>query len=186
MDIDARSPVRLIMDRELVTVDDHITLRDLAKVLDAEVVGAALIPRDDGHFGIVSERDVVRALAEGADPDQVWVADVMTDDLVTAGPEEHIVAVAMRLVGANIRHVVVVEDQHPVGVVSGRDLLPIVTEDLLDNWNYPGTVEETTATRWLQTAAAPLHLLTEAAEKLVGRLPGRRAPEAHHPTARGH
>lgn len=134
MGLDARSPVRSLMAEDPVTVAEQLTLRSLAAVLAGDRIGAVCVRRADGSPGIVSERDVVRALADGADPDDVWAADVMTEDLVTASPDERIVDVALRLVAEDIRHAVVVDDDRVVGMVSARDLFRVVTDDLLDAW----------------------------------------------------
>ena len=85
---DPRNPVREVMSRGAISVDEKLTLRSLAAVLAELDIGVALVARPDRSVGIVSERDVVRALADGADPDEVWAADVMIDDLVLAEPEE--------------------------------------------------------------------------------------------------
>jgi signal-transduction protein with cAMP-binding, CBS, and nucleotidyltransferase domain len=116
-------------------VDEKLSLRSLAAVLAAEEIGAAFVRRADGSLGIASERDVVRALADGADPDTVWAADVMSQELVTVGADDVLIDVALRLVGENLRHVAVTEHGEIVGVVSVRDVLPIVTNDLLESWN---------------------------------------------------
>jgi CBS domain-containing protein len=134
MEINARSPVRLIMSTEPVSVDEKLTLRSLAAVLAADAIGVVFTRRADGSQGIVSERDIVRALADGADPDTIWAADVMTQDLITVHPDDLIINAALRLVAENIRHAPVVEHDTVVGVVSTRDLLRIVSDNLLDSW----------------------------------------------------
>lgn len=122
------------MAEEPVTVGENLTLRALAAVLAADEIGTTFVRRDDGSPGIVSERDVIRALANGADPDVVWAADVMTEELVTALAGERILDVAIRLVAEDIRHAVVLEEDRVIGVVSARDLFRVVTDDLLDTW----------------------------------------------------
>jgi Predicted transcriptional regulator, contains C-terminal CBS domains len=123
-----RNPVREVMSRGAISVDEKLTLRSLAAVLYELDIGIAVVARPDGSVGVVSERDVVRALAEGADPDEVWAADVMIDDLVLAEPEETIVDVAERMSAESVRHVTVVDRGTIVGVVSARDVLPILTD----------------------------------------------------------
>lgn len=134
MELDARSPIRHLVRREPVAVDERVTLRSLCAALARDAVGAALVVRADGAPGIVTERDVVRALADGADPDEVWSVDVMTEDLVTVLPDERVVDAALRLVAEDLRHLVVAGDDGVVGVVSSRDVFRVVTDDLLDRW----------------------------------------------------
>jgi len=116
------------MSRGAISVDEKLTLRSLAAVLAELDIGVALIARPDGSAGIVSERDVIHALADGADPDEVWAADVLIDDLVLAEPEESILDVAERMSAEAVRHVSVVDRGTVVGVVSARDVLPVLTD----------------------------------------------------------
>jgi len=128
--IDPREPVRRVMSVGAISVDERLTLRSLAAVLAELGVGVAITARTDGTAAIVSERDVVWALAQGAEPDEVWVADVMTEDLVIAEPGESILDVAARMRDEGVRHVAIVDDGMVIGVVSARDLLDIVVDYL--------------------------------------------------------
>ncbi|HUI48243.1 MAG TPA: CBS domain-containing protein [Acidimicrobiia bacterium] len=123
---DPRDPVSDVMSSGAVSVDEKLTLRSLAAVLAELDIGVALVRRPDGSIGVASERDVVRALADGADPEEVWVADVASDDIVFAAPDETIVAVAEQMTAEGVRHVTVVDGGAIVGVVSARDLMPIL------------------------------------------------------------
>jgi CBS domain-containing protein len=95
---DARDPVRDLVRGAPVSIDEKLTLRTVAAVLSEEDIGAALVERADGSLGIVSERDVTRALSDDADPDIVWSGDIMSDDLVTAHASEPVMSVALRLI----------------------------------------------------------------------------------------
>ena len=130
----ARDPIRDLVRGAPVSIDEKLTLRSVAAVLSEEDIGAALVERADGSVGIVSERDVARALSDDADPDIVWSGDIMTDELVTARANEPVMSVALRLMDERIRHVVVVEDEQVVGIVSSRDVFRVLAEDLLDSW----------------------------------------------------
>jgi len=74
---DPRNPVREVTSRGAISVDEKLTLRSLAAVLAELDIGVALVARPDRSVGIVSERDVVRALAAGA----ARAGDVMLEDL---------------------------------------------------------------------------------------------------------
>ena len=125
---DPSNPVREVMSRGAFSVDEKLTLRSLAAVLAELDIGVALVVQPDGSVGVASERDVVRALAAGADPDEVWAADIMTRDLVVAEPDEPIVDVAERMFAEGVRHVTIVEHGKVVGVVSARDLGPVLAD----------------------------------------------------------
>ena len=125
---DPRTPVRDVMSRGAISVDEKLTLRSLAAVLTELQIGVALIEGSDGRVGLASERDVAAALAAGADPDEVWAADIAIDDLVIAEPEDSVADVADQMVLQNVRHVPIVERGIIVGVVSERDILPVLAD----------------------------------------------------------
>jgi CBS domain-containing protein len=124
---DPRNPIRDVMSRGAISVDEKLTLRSLASVLAEVNIGIALVTQPDGSVGVVSERDVVDALAGGADPDEVWAVDVASTDVVFAEPESSIVDVAEQMAAEGVRHVTVVDRGTIVGVVSARDVLPVLT-----------------------------------------------------------
>jgi CBS domain-containing protein len=125
---DPNDPVREVMSRGAISIDERLTLRSLAGVLTELDIGVALVARPDASAGIVSERDVVQALASGADVDEVWAVDIMADHLVCAEPEETVVDVADRMAAERVRHVAIVERGTIVGVVSARDVLPVLAD----------------------------------------------------------
>jgi CBS domain-containing protein len=127
-----RDSIGQLVTRDPVTVDEKLTLRSIAAVLHGSDIGAALVRRENRSTGIVSERDVVRALAEDADPDTVWSADVMTEELVTMHETEPILRVAFRMIDEGIRHIAVTRDGDLVGVVSSRDVFAVLAEDALE------------------------------------------------------
>ena len=103
------------------------TLREAAAALRNRDVGLLLV--DDGRgFGVLSERDVVTALADGADPDEVWVADVMSQDVVVARPSATVGEVGSMMIDAGMRHVVLAEGDTVIGVVSLRDIAAALLE----------------------------------------------------------
>lgn len=112
-----------VMGTALVTIGAHRTLRGAAELLLREEVGVAVVESHTGPFGIISERDIVRAIAEGEDPDDARVADYMSYEVcaIDAGATLHQAAQAME--HGNIRHLVVRRDERVVGVVSARDLV---------------------------------------------------------------
>jgi predicted transcriptional regulator len=127
---DSHNPISDVMSRGAISVNEKLTLRSLAAVLAAKNIGAALIRQPDGATEIVSERDVVRALADGADPETVWAADIAADDIVFASPDETILALAQRMAAESVRHVAVVDNGVVLGVVSMRDVVPVLTSHI--------------------------------------------------------
>lgn len=120
-------PVGLLVNGEPVDVLPNTTLRGAAGLLTEETVGVLVVEDTSGVRGIISERDVVRALADGADPDDVRVWDVMADDLLTVPRTTTIADAALAMANNEVRHLVVVEDdEHILGIVSMRDVLGVV------------------------------------------------------------
>jgi CBS domain-containing protein len=120
-------PVRVVMSVPVASIEPNATLADLAGKLAVEQVGAVAITTDDKIEGIVSERDLVRAIAAGATCDDVWAADVMTIEPVAVDADEPIESVATLMLDEGVRHVPVVSDGRVVGIVSQRDVLQVLT-----------------------------------------------------------
>lgn len=128
-DTGTSSAVSLVMSAPPVVIDPELCLRDAASRLRDAHVGAALVVDDGRLVGILSERDVVVALADGADPDAVWAADVMTAEPVWAEPDDPLERVLRLMVVGGIRHLPVMADGAALlGVVSLRDVAGAVLD----------------------------------------------------------
>jgi CBS domain-containing protein len=110
------------MKGPVVTIGPAVTLREAACALRNADIGTVVVMEGSDLVGILSERDVVFALAEDADADEVWVGDVMSDDprYVTIG--EDVASAVDVMLAAGIRHLPVVDEGELVGIVSIRDL----------------------------------------------------------------
>jgi CBS domain-containing protein len=127
---EAMRPLGPLVADAPVSVDEKMTLRSLAGTLSEFAMGCALVRRGDDWVGIISERDVLVALAADADPDAVWAADVMTEEIVTADTDETVLDAARRMTESDVRHLMVVDDGDVVGMVSMRDLFGRLTDAL--------------------------------------------------------
>jgi CBS domain-containing protein len=110
--------------REPVFAGSDETLREVAHALWVENVGA-LVVGDPAHAqGMISERDLVAQLAQGADVDAVTAGEAMTTNLVAARAGDTLGDGAYQMLDGAIRHLPVVDGEgHVVGMVSVRDLL---------------------------------------------------------------
>jgi CBS domain-containing protein len=110
---------------QVYSVAESATLKEAAELLDARKVGAMVILNEGGQLiGVISERDIIRAVARaGAPALKSTVAESMTRSVVTARPSETIEAAMERMTDRRIRHLPVVESGRLTGVVSIGDLV---------------------------------------------------------------
>jgi CBS domain-containing protein len=116
--------VRELASRAAVTVGPGHTLREAATVMADNKVGSAVVQDAEQLAGILTERDVLHAVAARADADADEVSKHMTRDVVTAGPDWDVVEAAKTMVDRRIRHLVVYDGGQLLGVLSLRDVLP--------------------------------------------------------------
>ena len=118
--------------RSVATVPPHATLRDVVDVLAAKHIGAIVVTDDAGAMvGIVSERDVVRAIARrGVDALEDLVSDHMTRDVVTASESDSVIHVVQTMSAGKFRHMPVTEAGALVGIVSTGDAVKYRLEQM--------------------------------------------------------
>lgn len=109
----------------VVTVPPGTSIIDVVAVLTDRRIGAAVVSDDGVHIvGIVSERDVVRAVAAGgANALGAPVSSIMTTDVVTAAPDTTIEQLMSTMTESRIRHVPVTVDDELAGIVSIGDVV---------------------------------------------------------------
>ena len=124
--------VKDVATGETVVVSPQTSLRVAAEVMASQFIGAVVVATDRTVVGILSERDVVTALARGADPDEATVAAAMSADVVSVRPDDTLYDAAVDMLDLGIRHVPVLNDRGAaLGIVSVRDLLrPLLTASL--------------------------------------------------------
>jgi predicted transcriptional regulator len=107
----------------LMTTEPDETLLDAAGRMNCYQIGALPVYEQHRLIGIVTERDIVAALSEGADPTTTSVAEYMTELPVTIAPDDDVTLAAHRMAELGVRHLPVVEGNHLVGMLSMRDLM---------------------------------------------------------------
>jgi CBS domain-containing protein len=123
-------PVSTCMTWPVTTVPGSATLQAAAETLSADEVGAAVVVEHGVVVGVLSERDIVRHVAVGADPDHLTALDVMSEDVVAVAPTDSIVAVAHQMVDCAVRHLPVLDAGRLAGMVSMRDVQQVLLEAL--------------------------------------------------------
>jgi len=110
-----------VMVRDVLTVAPSDTIGEAAEKMNAANVGAVVVVEDFVRIvGIVTERDLLRAVAARARAAEARVRQWMTPDPVTIGPELTIDEAAQIMFDHNFRHLPVVKDGRPLGIVSLR------------------------------------------------------------------
>ena len=124
---------RIINDkgRDVVTVSAGTSLADIAATLSAKRIGAVVVMEKESIHGIISERDIVRALAKhGGDALQMSAEDWMTSKVVTCGPEDTVNDVMQMMTRGRFRHLPVVKHGRLAGIVSIGDVVKRRIEDV--------------------------------------------------------
>jgi CBS domain-containing protein len=124
-----RRRARDLIKRPPVTCAPSVSVVDVARCLSREGVGSVVVVGEDGvPVGIVTDRDLRRKIvAEGRDPATTPASAVMSTPLVTLRPNAFAFEAVLEMTRHRIRHVVLVEEGRPVGVVSSRDFLALQT-----------------------------------------------------------
>ena len=126
--------IKSMMKRDLVTARPDDTVASVARSMRVAGVGAVLV-MDGGELrGVFTERDAVnRVLAAGLDPATTRVGEVSSDTVISVGPETSVRECAELLTKHRIRHLPVLDEGKPVGIVSARDFFVRVAAGL-EQW----------------------------------------------------
>ena len=117
-----------IMTRGLLSVAPDAGLTEVAADMNERRVGAVVVLEGDALLGILTERDILRAVGEGR-VEVSRVADCMTQRPETIEPSESTDTAATLMIHGGFRHLPVIEDGKVVGIVSIRDLMRVVLDD---------------------------------------------------------
>ncbi len=110
-----------VMNRDVLAVDPTASIGEAAEKMNAANVGAVVVLEDMVRIiGIVTERDLLRAVASRARAAEARVRQWMTADPVTIEPDTSIEDAAEIMFTRNFRHLPVVKDGRPLGIVSLR------------------------------------------------------------------
>src|SRR3981081_3267787 len=117
-----------VMSRNLLTVEPTTSLSEAALAMTERGVGAALVLTGEHVSGILTERDVLRAVATGP-VEGTHVAAWMTRDPETVDVSESLGQAAAIMIHGAFRHIPVLDGGRAAGIVSIRDLMRVVVDD---------------------------------------------------------
>jgi CBS domain-containing protein len=119
--------VRDLPPGQLLSVDPEATVAEVARRMRTDDADSVAVMSGDRLVGIITERDLVRAIADGLDPQQAKADVVMTADPATVDPDEDVAMVAVKMMRLGVRHLPVVNKAgKAVGLVSARNLVAVL------------------------------------------------------------
>ena len=117
--------VSAVFHPAVACLDPGATLATAASLMHAGEFGSVAVYEGDSLVGILTETDIVRAIADHRKPETTAIAEFMSRDPVTARLDDDSMEVAERMVRGGFRHVLVLEEGRLIGMVSARDLLQV-------------------------------------------------------------
>jgi CBS domain-containing protein len=124
MQIDETTAVAAAMSTDVLTVGPGHTLRQVSAAMASRKVGAAVVVDSDASgAGIITERDILRSIAAGEDPDSETAHDHQTTEIVYATPTWTLAQAAEAMMRGGFRHLVVLDGSEVAGMLSVRDIV---------------------------------------------------------------
>lgn len=116
---------------DVVTIEPEASIKRAAYWLRAKNIGALVVAKDDAIAGIISERDIARALSEHDEPILFMpVKDIMTHRVITIAPEDDINCVMRLMTSHRVRHLPVLRNGKLAGIVTIGDVVKRRLDDL--------------------------------------------------------
>jgi CBS domain-containing protein len=133
----------ILKDKEVFTIQAGTTVKATVDFMAGKGVGLLPVLKDEKLIGVFSERDLVkRVIAQNKDLNSTLVDEVMSKNLIVAKIDETNEALLAKMKEAKTRHILIIENEKLVGVLSLRDLLEIdlhhfkSTVEVLHNYIY--------------------------------------------------
>jgi CBS domain-containing protein len=125
--------IRMIIEhQEVVSAPAATTVLEAAQLMRQRKVGAVMVVESGRLVGIFTERDALfRVVADGRDAQHTQLSEVMTRSPQTLHPDKSFADALHIMHQCGFRHVPVVEDGHPIGMISARDALGPELEDFV-------------------------------------------------------
>jgi CBS domain-containing protein len=120
---DMAEQIRDVMTEDLVALPVDATVVEASREMDRRDIGDVLVVDGKRLVGMLTDRDiVVRAVAQGRDPNEIRIGDVATTDIQTLAPDADLGEAVAIMRQAAVRRVPVVDGERPIGIVSIGDL----------------------------------------------------------------
>jgi len=117
--------VKDIMRREVIVAKPNVTLREASKVMSQFQIGSLIITEKKKILGIVTERNVLSAVAKGKNPELVTAEEIMAKNVITIEPDKNIEEAVELMVKNRIKKLPVVRDNKLIGIVTASDIIVV-------------------------------------------------------------
>ncbi len=115
--------VRSLMIKDVIFISSNASVKDVADLMLEKSVGSIIILENDEPIGIVTEGDLVRlVIAQGKDPNNTNVKEVMAHPLITIGPNASVGEVGETMARHGIERLPVIEDGKLIGIIAEQEL----------------------------------------------------------------
>lgn len=122
--------VKEYMKKNVIVVNRNTTLRDVAKIMTENNVGSVIVVDNGKPIGIITERDIVRAIGRNKDLNSK-AEEIMTSSLITIKEDSPITGALSLMRSYNIRHLPVIDNEGNLkGIISIRDIARAIDDAL--------------------------------------------------------
>lgn len=127
-------PLQDMLNRDVVTITPDVPVSEASYLMMREDIGSLVVVDHQRHpVGIVTDRDlVVSAIAEGKDPDNTIVEEIMTKDVVYVDEDANLLDILSTMSEYSVRRMPVTKDGRLTGIVSVDDLIIVIATELAD------------------------------------------------------
>lgn len=115
--------VRQVMNKNVIIAKPDITVREASEVMSRFHVGSVVIVDDGKITGILTERNILIAVAQGKDPETTTAADIMTKSVVTTDPDKDIRDAIDLMIKHKIKKLPVIQEGKLVGIITASDII---------------------------------------------------------------
>jgi CBS domain-containing protein len=117
--------VRDVMQRNVIVAKENIKIKEAAEIMSKYRIGSLMIVRDNLVVGILTEGDILKAIAKGFNPEVTEAKEVMTKEVITISSTAAIEEAAKLMLEKKIKKLPVVDGDKLVGIITATDIAVI-------------------------------------------------------------
>lgn len=115
------------MVKGIVTAQSDETIKEVCKKMYSRNVGSAVIIKNDKPFGIVTYTDIAIAITNFEKSSNLQISEITSSEIVHVGPDESILNVAEKMTKTNTHHMLVMQNNNILGIISSGDLVVVLS-----------------------------------------------------------